>query len=564
MNVCSAGTCAPSHDACEWHSIDWVKAHRNVRRLQARIVKATREERWGKVKALQWMLTHAFSAKAIAVKRVTDNRGKNTAGVDRETWSSPAAKATGLSSLKRRGYKPAPLRRVSIPKKNGKTRPLGIPTMRDRAMQALHSLALAPVAETTADPNSYGFRSGRATADAREQIHTLLAQKRAAEWILEADIQGCFDNISHDWLLRNIPMDKRVLQSWLKAGFIENGAWQATEAGTPQGGIISPTLANMTLDGLERAIIKEFPKRMVVKIDGKWVKKGFRKVHVVRYADDFIITGSSESLLKDEVKPFVEEFLAKRGLTLSSEKTKITHISDGFDFLGWNVRKYDGTLLIKPSKDSYKSVMGKIRETVKANKTSTQESLVMKLNPIVRGWAEYHRVAVSSEMFAKADNEVFTLLWRWAKRRHPKKSPIWIKEKYFPRSKNRNWAFNNGMPIDAGGKHLRWFTDTKIVRHTKVKSEANFYDPEWDAYFDKRISLKMAASLKGRRKVSALWRQQKGKCIGCGERITFDTGWHVHHVRGRSIPNAEALTNLELLHPGCHMQRHHRRWLPAQ
>jgi len=230
--------CAPS--GATWHGINWADVHRQVRRLQARIVKATQEGRHNKVKALQWLLTHSFSGRALAVKRVTENQGKNTPGVDKSTWKTPAAKIKAIASMKRRGYSPSPLRRVLIPKKNGKTRPLGIPTMKDRAMQALYLLALEPSAETLADPNSYGFRPKRSTADAGEQCFIVLAKKNAAEWVLEADIKGCFDNISHDWMINHVPTDKSILQKWLKAGYVFHNERFPTEAGTPQGGIITP------------------------------------------------------------------------------------------------------------------------------------------------------------------------------------------------------------------------------------------------------------------------------------------------------------------------------------
>jgi RNA-directed DNA polymerase len=234
---------AASHATVDWHAIDWQRVHRNVRRLQARIVQATQEGRWGKVRALQRLLTHSFSGKALAVRRVTENQGKRTPGVDRETWGTPAKKARAVRALRQRGYRPRPLRRVYIPKKHGKRRPLGIPTMRDRAMQALYLLALDPVAETTGDPNSYGFRQERSTADALSQCCTVLSGKHAAPWILEGDIKSCFDRISHDWLLAHVPLDKAMLRKWLKAGFMERHVFHATDEGTPQGGIIiSPTM----------------------------------------------------------------------------------------------------------------------------------------------------------------------------------------------------------------------------------------------------------------------------------------------------------------------------------
>ncbi|HDD8856460.1 TPA: reverse transcriptase N-terminal domain-containing protein, partial [Escherichia coli] len=280
-----------------WHSINWRQCYREVRRLQARIVKATREGKHGKVKSLQWILTHSFSGRAVAVRRVTENSGKRTPGVDGQTWSSPEVKFLAINLLKRRGYKPQPLKRVYIPKSNGKSRPLGIPTMKDRAMQALYLLALEPVAEVTADQRSFGFRTGRSTADAIAQCFCVLAQKTSAEWVLEGDIRGCFDNISHQWLIDNTSTDRQILTKWLKAGYRENGQLFPVNSGTPQGGIISPVLANIALDGLEALLASEFKKRTV---KGRLVNP---KVNYVRYADDFIITGESKELLESQVLP---------------------------------------------------------------------------------------------------------------------------------------------------------------------------------------------------------------------------------------------------------------------
>ena len=355
--------CAPS--GATWHGINWATVHRQVRRLQARIVKAVQEGRHNKVKALQWLLTHSFSGKALAVKRVTTNRGKNTPGVDHVVWKTSEAKTNAITSMKRRGYSPLPLLRVFIPKKDGqKTRPLGIPAMKDRARQALHLLALEPIAETTGDPNSYGFRLGRSTADAGAQCFNVLATARMAQWVFEADIKGCYDNISQDWMLGNVPTDKPILRKWLKVGFVYRNELFPTEAGTPQGGIISPVLANVTLDGLEAKLAEKFPK----------AQRPGLKMNMVRYADDFIITGDSKEWLEHEVKPAVVEFLAERGLVLSPEKTKITHIKDGFDFLGWNIRKYSGKLLMKPSKANVKRIL--IRSARSSRPTSRRHRLI--------------------------------------------------------------------------------------------------------------------------------------------------------------------------------------------
>lgn len=270
-------TCASGNhtDTNKWHDIDWKHAHRKVKKLQVRIAKATKEGRYNKVKSLQWILTHSYSAKVIAVKRVTETQGKSTPGVDGIVWSTPEMKITAAKELKRRGYRPLPLRRIYIPKKNGKKRALHIPTMKDRAQQALYLQALEPVSETLADNNSYGFRKERSTADAIEQCFKNLCRKSSPEWVMEADIVGCFDNINQEWLLKNILTDKEILKKWLKAGYIENGKLFPTKDGTPQGGNISPTLANMTLDGLEKKLKEKFSYR-----SGK-------KVNLVRYADDF-------------------------------------------------------------------------------------------------------------------------------------------------------------------------------------------------------------------------------------------------------------------------------------
>lgn len=377
-----------------WHAIDWQAAHRVVRRLQARIVKATQELRWGKVKALQHLITHSFSGKALAVKQVTENSGKRTPGVDRVVWNTPAKKEAAVHDLKQKGYRPLPLRRLYIPKSNGKMRPLGIPTMKDRAMQALYLLALDPVAESTADPNSYGFRRERSTADAIAQCFIALGKRQSPQWIYEGDICACFDQISHEWMLSNLPMDKGILRKWLKAGFIDENTFHPTEAGTPQGGIVSPVAANLTLDGLERVLRERFPQLG----HGRSAL-----VNMVRYADDFIITGRTKELLEDEVKPLVEQFFKARGVELSQEKTRITHIEEGFDFLGQNVRKYNGKLLIRPSRKNVKPFRDKVRRLIKANKQAKTGNLIAKVNPVIRGWAYYHRHVASSAVFSKGN-----------------------------------------------------------------------------------------------------------------------------------------------------------------
>ena len=536
--------CAPSGVA--WDGINWADVQRHVRRLQTRIVKSTQAGRHNKAKALQWLLTHSFSGKALAVKRVTENKGKNTPGVDKETWKTSRAKTNAIGSLKRRGYSALPLRRVLIPKKNGKTRPLGIPVMRCRAMQALHLLALEPVAETTADMNSYGFRPERSTADAGAQCFVCLAQKAGAQWVLEADIKACFDQISHEWMLANISMDKVILQKWLKAGYVYQNELFPTNAGTPQGGIISPVAANMTLDGLEAMLAEKFPK----------AKQRGLKMNMVRYADDFIITGNSKEWLENEVKPVVVAFLAERGLILSPDKTKITHIKEGFDFLGWNIRKYnDGKLLMKPSKTNVKAHLDKIREVIKGNKTAKQANLIGLLNPILRGWANYHRHVVAKKTFARVDSYVWSMLWRWAVRRHPNKGARWVKDRYFKTQGSRNWVFAATEKNEDGSRRtitLLKETDTPIQRHIKIKGDANPHDAKWEAYFEARWGKKMLNSPRGRAKLYRVWLRQDGLCPTCQEPLTKGTPWDTRFIVKRTEGGSDAASNLQLHHPKCH------------
>jgi RNA-directed DNA polymerase len=541
-------TGAVSREPEGWYDIDFKRAYRNVRRLQARIVKATQEGRWNKVKALQRLLTHSYSAKVLAVKRVTENDGKRTPGVDGEVWDTPQKKTQAVCTLRWRGYHPQPLRRIYIPKNSdrAKKRPLSIPTMKDRAMQALYLMALDPIAETTADPNSYGFRKERSPADAIQQCFTILARKNSAPWILEGDIRACFDSFCHEWLLANIPMHKATLCKWLKAGYIERSVLQPTEEGVPQGGIISPVIANLALDGLETMLQEHYPKGAR--------RTGDAKVHLVRFADDWVITGSSKELLESEIKPLVEQFLHERGLELSHEKTHITHIDDGFDFLGQNIRKYNGKLLIKPSPKSIARLLKQIREMIKANQQVSAGLLIVRLNPIIRGWAQYHRHVVSKDTFVRVDHAIFQSIWRWAIRRHPNKGRRWVKRKYFKTVGNRNWVFYGDL--DGTERHLFLAASVPIERHTKIKGQANPYDPEWEVYFEERLAARMSRDMVGHRQLLHLWEAQTGRCPVCNQKITQGTRWHNHHIIWRSKGGPDTADNRVLLHPECHRKVH--------
>ena len=454
-----------------WRSINWKKARREVKRLQMRIAKAVNDGNHGKAKALQWILTHSFYAKALAVKRVTSNKGKNTPGVDGVVWKNASDKIQAVRSLKQHGYKAQPLRRIYIPKKNSnKKRPLSIPTMFDRAMQALYKLALAPVAETTADRNSYGFREQRSCADAVAAGFNALSKPNSATWIFEADITGCYDNISFSWLMDNIPMEKRILRQWLNAGYVEKGIAFPTRKGTPQGGIISPVLANMTLDGLEGVVKQAVPYRA--------------RVNFIRYADDFIITAKSRTILTRYVLPAVVSFLAERGLKLSQEKTKITHIKNGFTFLGQTFRKHGNTLHITPSLEGVRSLIRKVGTIIRKYANAPIVLVIKKLNEVIRGWAYYHRHVVAWDAFRRVDNYLYNQLWRFITKRHPQKSKNWLVKKYWSAS-GKYWVFAVKCTLKGKVKvyHLCHARSISIKRHRKIIADANPYLPEYSKYF---------------------------------------------------------------------------------
>jgi len=461
----------------QWERTNWKEAEKQVNRLQIRIAKATKEGNWNLVKRLQYLLTHSFYAKALAVRTVTQNKGKRTAGVDGKIWSTPAARMKAVLFLTDKRYKAKPLRRIYIPKPGKITkRPLSIPTMYDRAMQALYAMALSPVAETLADTTSFGFRKFRSTHDACDYAYTTLRDKNSAEWVLEADIKGCFDKISHEWLIEHIPMDKSVLKQFLKSGFVFNRHLFASDRGTPQGGVVSPILANMALDGIEDMLAEAFWKCPRGRVNKS--RCNTRKVNLTRYADDFIITADSKETALT-IKEMLTDFLKVRGLELSEEKTKITHISEGFVFLGWSFKKYKGKLLTKPSKESIKRINEKVGLLIRKGQAWTQDNLIQRINPIIRGWANYHRHVVSKRIFTRQDHILWNQLYTWAKRRHPEKSRQWLKERYWHHDGNRDWIF------ETKSFRLILLSDIPIVRHRMGILKKNPYlDQE---YFEQRI-----------------------------------------------------------------------------
>lgn len=538
-----------------WHLADWGRAMRAVKSLQNRIVKAVQAGKWRKVKALQRILSRSYAAKLLAVRRVTENSGHRTAGIDGQRWNTPKARFKAVAQLQRRAYRAKPVRRIYIPKPNGKKRALGIPTMHDRAQQALHLLTLDPISETLADANSYGFRPYRCCADAIARCFDILSKRNAPQWILEGDIKGCFDNISHLWLLENIPLDRRMLRRWLKAGYFEKRTLFPSESGTPQGAIISPCLANMALDGLQEAI----DQASGVKYWGRQEPRrriNPHQTHLIRYADDFVVICSDKSVLEHRIKPAIQSFLAERGLELSEEKTHLTHLQEGFDFLSQNVRKYKDKLLIKPSQKAVHRFLQKVKVTIKMYSASNAVDLLKVLAPAIRGWALYHRHVVSKATFSKVDNQIWQMLWRWSRRRHAhRKNLAWIKNRYFMRYKGRDWTF---FAHDEHGNLVTIFraASVPIRRHIKIRGRANPYDTTQEVYFEQRSDQLMQQKLEGKRMITYLYKRQQGLCPACRQKITEQTGWNAHHLTPKYLGGQWSTDNLALLHPVCHIQVH--------
>jgi RNA-directed DNA polymerase len=457
--------------AQQWKTIDWKRVNKFVNNLQSRIASAAKNENWKTVNKLSRLLTRSFYAKLFSVRKITTNKGSRTPGIDGIIWSSSADKMRSALKLTNKDYRAKPLTRKYIRKKNGKLRPLSIPTMYDRAMQTLHSLVLGPIESATCDKTSFGFKPYRSTKDAYAYLHICLSKKNAPEWIVEGDIKACFDEINHTWILDNTPMNKRILKEFLKAGYVDNFHLFPTEKGTPQGGPISPIIGNIALNGLENALARKFYSRLDGTIDKPHRNK--HKINYVRLADDFVVTADS-SETANEIIELIQTFLDPRGLTLSEEKTLVTNISKGFNFLGWNFRKYQGKLLPKPSKDSQKEVIKKIGEIISKAKAWDQDRLIRILNPIIRGWSQYHNHAVSSAVFSKLDDTVYNMLISWAKRRHSNKGSTWIMTKYWHKTGNRKYVFCTELNT------LERFSNARIVRQRLASLNKNpFIDKEY-------------------------------------------------------------------------------------
>ena len=529
----------------DWYDLPWAKLERNVFRLQKRIYKAARRGDYKCVRNLQRLLLRSFSARALSTRRVTqDNRGKRTAGVDGIANVTPLWRLCYVTLLRQLDHQILPIRRTYIDKRNStEKRPLGIPTMFDRAMQALVKLALEPEWEAKFEPNSYGFRPGRGCHDAIQAIFNYTRLK--PKFVLDADIEKCFDRIDHDKLmakLSTIPTIAKLIRGWLKAGIFEKGEVSPSEAGTPQGGVISPLLMNIALHGFETELVNSLPK--------------YKKPAVIRYADDFVILHHElETLL--QLRQRAEEWLAEIGLNLKESKTRITHTLDehegnvGFDFLGFNIRQFKTSTyvarrgyrtIIKPSNDAQKRHLAEMAEVIQQYRGAPQTALIAKLNPKVRGWTNYYRACSTQYVMPRMDTQMYQKLRSWAKWRHPRKTGIWRYLRYWPRHRGR-------VVFSTGEISLVKYIDVKRERHVKVSGDKSPFDGDW-LYWATRLGREPTKP----QRLVVLLRKQHGKCHHCGLRFRAEDVMEVHHIDHNKMNNA--LANLALLHGHCHDEVH--------
>jgi RNA-directed DNA polymerase len=425
-----------------------------------------------------------------------------------------------------------------------------MPCLQDRARPALSLVALDPIADTLAEPHSYGFRLARATADAIDQGQRGLSQSASAQWSFEGDLRACFDSWSHDWVVAHRPRDQAILRPWLQAGFMAKHLLAPTETGVPPGGVLSPVLMHLALTGLESHITRALP-----------TLPGTHRtpVHGIRCADDGIITGSSKGVLEQAVQPLVKQLLAERGLTLSREKTRVTHLAAGWDLLGTRGRKERGKLLGTPAKKHVRSFLDTSRGIVKRHQQALTGNWIRPLHSVLRGWAPSHQHGASQRPCATVDQQSFPRRWQGARRRHPRHARPWIRDNSFRAEDGNHWVcFGHGTPPQGTPKDVRLCraASVPIRRHTKIKGAAHPYDPQWEPSFEARLGVRLAHNRHGRRYLLRLWKEQDGRCAVGHQRLTQLTGWHSHHVVWRTPGGSAHAANRVLLHPNCHAQVH--------
>lgn len=559
------GATAPLHD---WAAINWQLAKKRVKNLRQRIYRVTKNRQWNQVRSLMKLMLRSYSNLLTSIRRVTqDNKGKRTAGVDGERALSPEARIALVRQMQT--YTPwqvKPARRIYIPKANGKQRPLGIPIIKNRTAQAIMKNALEPSWEVRFETNSYGFRPGRSGHDAIEQCHNRL-KKGMDTWILDADIRGAFDHISHRFIQDALGYTpgRALVKQWLKAGYVEADRFHPTDSGTPQGGVISPLLANIALDGLQALLASHTHVKAYsyTQADGRR-RVGRTKYHrygFIRYADDFLVTARSRQDL-EAIIPSIEAWLAERGLELNKDKTTIGHIDDGVNFLGFHIRRFNGRCYTLPQKEKVHTFLQQIRQWLKRYISATQAAVIHTLNPLLRGWGNYYRHGVSKGMFRYVDDQLWKMLWRWACKRHRNKNKHWIAQKYFMPANGARWTFNATVPTRGGRTKsitLLRLSDMPIVRHIKVKGIASPDDPGLAAYWYARQTRYGRLYWGEGSKLGVIAERQHWRCTGCGTHLFEEESLQTHHKVPVAKGGTDRAENLEHLHTICHQQVHQMR-----